>query len=159
MPAPDPEAVAEAAERRFAEGYNCCQSVLWAVAEGMGRTCPRCIPAVGLAMGGGVGHTGRVCGALTGAVMALGLAVDAALAGRPIDRRKAEANRLAGGLVGRFVEVFGSADCADLLGFRWDAPRALQRYRQKGAKAAVCTPCVRWAAWEAARLVAGLRAR
>jgi C_GCAxxG_C_C family probable redox protein len=154
---PEPNA-ADLAEAHFLDHYNCCQSTLWAVAEACGLACPRCIPAVALAMGGGIGHTGRACGAVTGAVMALGLAVDQAAAGVPIADRKDRANAVAGAFVGRFEETFGTADCAVLLGFCWDEPDAVGRYVREDAKTARCLPCVRWAAEEAARLIADLRA-
>ncbi len=147
---------ARLAESHFRAHYNCCQSVLWGVTEARGLTCRRCIPAVALAMGGGIGHTGRACGALTGAVMAIGFAVDAAFADVPISERKDRANRAAGAFVHRFEEEFGTPDCAVLLGFSWEEPDADARYRREGAKDGVCLPCVRWAAAEAARLIDGL---
>lgn len=147
------EDVADLADRCFQQGHNCAQSVLRAVAETRGMACPRCIPAVALAMGGGIGHTGKACGALTGGVMAVGLAVDRHVAG-PIEARKAEANRLAGKFVTDFTARFGSPDCAALLGFSWSEPDAPERFARENAKAARCTPCVRWAAAEVDRLLA-----
>jgi len=154
-PSRDPARLAEA---HFRAHYNCCQSVLWGVAEARGLMCEKCIPAVGLAMGGGVGHTGRVCGAVTGAAMAVGLAVDDAFAGASIRQRRDRANREAAALVHRFEAEFGTADCAVLLGFSWEDPDAEARYDRAGAKEGVCLPCVRWAAAEAARLIDDLRA-
>ena len=151
------QAVADRAEAHFQEHYNCAQSVLWGVAETCGLACPACIPAVALAMGGGIGHTGRACGALTGAVMALGLAVDRAVGGS-ISDKKDEANRLAAALVHRFADKFGTIDCAAILGFSWEESGALERYYRENAKDAKCTPCVRWAAAEAARTIEGLDA-
>jgi C_GCAxxG_C_C family probable redox protein len=147
---------ARLAEAHFHDHYNCCQSVLWGVTEARGLTCETCIPAVALAMGGGIGHTGRACGAVTGAVMAVGLAVDAAFAGVPIGERKDRANREAAALAHRFEAEFGTADCAVLLGFSWEDPDALARYDREGAKENVCLPCVRWAATEAVRLIDNL---
>ena len=154
MPDPQPSA-ADLADRHFQEGYNCAQSVLWAVSETCGPACPACIPAVALAMGGGIGHSGNACGALTGAVMAIGLAADRAVEGSIWDK-KAEAIRLAGVLVRRFTERFGSPQCAAILGFAWADAGALERFQREDAKARKCTPCVRWAAEEAARLLGDL---
>ena len=148
---------ARLAERHFRDHYNCCQSVLWGVAEACGLVCDGRIPAVGLAMGGGIGHTGRACGAVTGAVLSLGLAVDRAFAEASIRERRDRANREAAALVHRFEDAFGTADCAVLLGFSWEDPGADTRYRREGAKTGVCLPCVRWAAEETARLIEGLR--
>jgi len=148
--------VADAADRYFQEGLNCTQAVLRAIAEARGFACPQCIPAVALAMGGGVGHTGHICGAATGGVMAIGLAVDKAITSGPAEKKQA-AYRVAGRLVREFVAVFGSADCRDILGFDWSEPGALDRARRENIKSCKCTPCVRWAAEEADRLIAEFR--
>jgi len=149
--------VADIAARYFQEGHNCAQAVLRAVAEAEGLSCAPCIPAVALAMGGGIGHTGRACGAVTGAAMVLGLAVDRFLSG-PMSAKKPAAYRLAGELVNRFAARFGAADCEAILGFGWSEPGAMDRFRRENAMAGKCTPCVRWAAEEAARVIVAVRA-
>ena len=149
------QAAADRADAHFHEHYNCAQSVLWGVTETHDLACPSCIPAVALAMGGGIGHTGRVCGALTGAVMAVGLAVDRAVAGS-ISDRKDEANPLTAALVHRFADEFGATDCLALLGFSWSEPDAVERwYRQRRR---TCDRYVRWAAAEAACTIEDLDA-
>jgi C_GCAxxG_C_C family probable redox protein len=153
---PSPEDVANRAERYFADGHNCAMAVLRAVAESLDLACPACIPAVALGLGGGVGHTGRICGAATGAVMALGLAVNRFVDGSLVDK-KDETVTLTAGLVNRFVEAFGSAECAALLGFSWSEPDALERFQREGKRERTCTPAVRWAAAEAYRIAIGLR--
>jgi len=151
------QAAADRADEHFHEHYNCAQSVLWGVTETYDLACPSCIPAAALAMGGGIGHTGRACGALTGAVMAIGLAVDRAVGGS-ISDRKDEANRLAAALVHRFADEFGTTDCATILGFSWEDSGALERYNRENAKDEKCTPCIRWAAAEAVRIIEDLDA-
>jgi C_GCAxxG_C_C family probable redox protein len=147
------QVVAAAADRYFQDGLNCAQAVLKAAAETHGFMCTQCIPAAALAMGGGVGHTGCACGAVTGAVMAIGLAVDRATEGGPAEKKRA-AYAAAGPLVRAFAEKFGSADCRGVLGFDWAEPGAMDRARRENIKAAKCTPCVRWAAAEASRIIA-----
>ncbi|MCX5683363.1 MAG: C-GCAxxG-C-C family protein [Planctomycetota bacterium] len=148
--------VADAADRYFQEGVNCAQAVLRAVAEARGLVCSQCIPGIALGMGGGVGHTGHICGAATGGVMAIGLAVDKVVSSEPAEKRQA-AYRAAGRLVREFAAVFGSADCRDILGFDLSEPGALERARLENIKPCKCTPCVRWAAEEADRLIAEIR--
>ena len=143
---------AAAADRYFHEGFNCAQAVLRAVAEARGQECPQCIPAIALAMGGGVGHTGCVCGAATGGVMAIGLATDRAVTG-PQREKKEEAHKVAGRFIRQFAAEFGSPDCREILGFDWSEKNAMDRFRKEGAMDAKCTPCVRWAAAEATRVV------
>jgi C_GCAxxG_C_C family probable redox protein len=146
------QSIAAAADRYFHEGHNCAQAVLKAVAEAKGFACPSCIPGVALAMGGGVGHTGHVCGAVTGAVMAIGLAMDRTVPG-DVAARKRAAYGVAGEFVKSFAARFGSADCRGILGFGWSEPGAMDRFRREGLLDAKCAPCVRWSAAEAARII------
>ena len=69
----DATKIAARAEGLFATGYNCAESTVTALVEGQGEQCS-CLPGLATGLGGGIGHTGHVCGALTGAAMALGLA-------------------------------------------------------------------------------------
>jgi C_GCAxxG_C_C family probable redox protein len=148
--------VADLADRYFQEGCNCAQSVLLAVAEARGLECPRCIPGLALAMGGGIGHAGKTCGAITGAAMISGLAVERRMAGTPILDRKRRANAVVGPLVAAFEKQFASTECARILSLDWSAPDAMDRFRREDLKALKCTPCVRWAAEEADRLVGSM---
>ena len=148
-------AVADLAEGYFDEGHNCAMSVLRAVAERAGLSCPACVPGIALALGGGVGHTGHICGALTGAAMAIGLAADRRVSGS-VQAKKDEANRLAGDLVARFAERFGAAACRSIIGFDWSEPGAIERFRRENVKAEKCVPCVRWASAEALTAVESL---
>jgi hypothetical protein len=90
--------------------------------------------------------------------MAIGLAMDRATAAEGLPEKKQAAYRVAGKLAREFAAVFGSADCRDILGFDWSEPDALDRARRENIKACKCTPCVRWAAGEADRLVAEIQA-
>jgi len=148
--------IADDAARLFAQGFNCAQSVLKAVAEARGISCPSCIPGVALAMGGGVAHAGQICGAITGGVMAVGLAVDRAMPAAVPSDRKREANHQAAHLVHAFAAEFGEQDCSALLGFSWDEPDAMDRFKRDNFGMQRCTPLVRWAAEEADRICRGV---
>jgi C_GCAxxG_C_C family probable redox protein len=150
---PTNQVIAETAARYFTEGHNCAQAVLRAVAEAHGLACDKCIPAVALGMGGGIGHSGNACGAVTGGAMAIGLAVDRT-GPRDMAQRKRAAYQVAGRLVAAFKDHFGCVDCRDILGFDWSEAGAVERFQREGAMQAKCVPCVRWAAEEASRLVA-----
>lgn len=70
--------------------------------------------------GGGVGLKGSLCGALTGAVMAIGMKM-----GRtdPKDRGAAlKVYERCGEFWGRFEKEFGSGDCYKLIGYHLDNP-------------------------------------
>lgn len=63
---------AERAKELFKEGYNCAQATLLAFAEDLG-TDEAFLRAVGAPMGGGMGRMRLTCGAVSGAVLAMGL--------------------------------------------------------------------------------------
>lgn len=79
--------------------YNCCQAVLVAFADRLGLTEEQA-NALGAHFGSGMRH-GATCGALTGALMAAGLAGKDAAAATQLLRQFREAN--------------GCTDCAGLL--------------------------------------------
>lgn len=66
------EEIVEKAVSRFKEGYVCSESILMTFAEAQGIKCKQ-IPKIATGFAGGIGRGGFLCGALTGAVMALSL--------------------------------------------------------------------------------------
>ncbi len=67
------EAAYKRAAEYFSQGYNCSQSVLKAGQEVLGLEIPSDIIKATAGLSGGIGYSGCVCGALTGAVMLIGL--------------------------------------------------------------------------------------
>ena len=65
---------AETAIKLF-ETYNCAQSVFTAYAEDFGIDKNQAL-SLAVGFGGGMGRTQDVCGAVTGAIMVLGLSSD-----------------------------------------------------------------------------------
>lgn len=61
------------AAEHFREGYNCSQAVLLAGAEALSLEIPSEVIKATAGFSGGIGYSGCVCGALTGAVMLIGL--------------------------------------------------------------------------------------
>ena len=124
----DPKQAGQQAEELFYKGYNCCESVITMMAEAFGKRCPECIPALGTGMGGGVGHTGHVCGAVTGGAMAIGLASTLKKL-KDHGAEKQWAIALATELVDAFEREFSSVECGTLLGMDLRAADAAERYR------------------------------
>lgn len=67
------ELACEKAAEYFRRGFNCSQSVLKASSEVLGLAIPPEIINAAAGFSGGIGYSGCVCGALTGAVMLIGL--------------------------------------------------------------------------------------
>jgi C_GCAxxG_C_C family probable redox protein len=129
--------------QRFAQGLNCSQAVFSAFAV-RGGLSEEVASRIASPFGGGVARQGQVCGALTGALMALGLARDS-----DSPERKEEAYRIAEGFVTRFQERAGAILCRELIGYDISTQEGLQAARENQAFARVCPRLVE----EAARLM------
>lgn len=109
------EKKAEQARELFMKGYNCSQSVVGAWAEELGIDFELAVKAAS-GFGGGMGRLREVCGAFSGAVMALGLKYGNA---DGADRMaKAEDYERVQAFAKRFKEEnkFDSVICRELLG-------------------------------------------
>ena len=101
----------ELANSYHKKGFNCCQSVLAAFSD-----LTHLSEAESFSVGGGFGAgagTGELCGAITGAVMTLGLLT-------PVDERDPVSSKkrtvaLSKELQKRFSEKFGALRCRELL--------------------------------------------
>ena len=101
----------ELADTYHKKGFNCCQSVLAAFADKTGLDEQICMDIAG-GFGSGAG-TGELCGAVTGAIMTLGLMT-------PVDMEEPVASKkrtvaLSKEFQQRFREKFGANRCQDLL--------------------------------------------
>jgi C_GCAxxG_C_C family probable redox protein len=94
--------------------------------------------------GGGMGHTGGTCGALTGAFMALGLAFGMKESTDQAAKQKTYA--LVAEAARRFRERTGATACPDLLGLDIGAPEGLQTARDRNLFKTQCPVYVKAAA-------------
>lgn len=147
---PAPLAAAEAAARHFDGGHNCAEAVLRALADDLGR--PECV-RLATGFGGGMGGDGDVCGALSGAIMAIGLLLGRDEPGD--DEAKARCYDVVHELRRRFREACGATECRELTGVDLRTEAGLDEYEARGVKSAVCRQAVR----EAAQVVAEVLAR
>ena len=127
----------------FGQGFACSQAILATYGEplGLGRS-----QALKLAEGfaGGMAGLGETCGAVTGALMVLGLKHGRT---RPDDAEaKMTTNRLVREFMRQFEARRGSARCRDLLGCAIDTPEGLQAARDRKLFTTVCPAVVRDAA-------------
>ncbi len=133
----------EKAAAMVAGNWNCAQSVLGVFCADLGIDRET---AMKLASGFGAGMARRqeVCGAVSGAIMAVGLRHGQA---REDDKASKEtAYRLTLELMTRFEGEFGSCLCRELLpGIDLATEAGHQRYKDEGWSEKVCRPCVRGA--------------
>lgn len=113
------------------EGFNCCESILMGLLDHLGVQS-ELVPQIATGFGGGIGHTGRICGALTGATMVLGIRY-----GRK-DPRDTETRDRCYQLVERFLQeaqdALGSLECLDLIGVPLSTEEGLRIYREKNLR-------------------------
>jgi C_GCAxxG_C_C family probable redox protein len=128
------------AVQAFSGGLNCAQAVATAFAGDYGMD-EVVIRKLACGFGGGLSHTGRTCGAVSGAVLVLSLASGTAVPG---DREGKERCYV---MVREFLRLFGdrhgSVDCTALVGYDLSDPRGLEAARKAGAFSTRCNRYVR----------------
>jgi len=133
---------ADRAVENFRQGCNCSQAVLTAFAAdyGMDETTAA---LVARGFGGGMGRTGGVCGAVSGAVMVIGLST------RAIEDA-GEGKQRAYALVREFFRLFGerrpSIECRALLGYAIGDPEMYVLIKEQDLFETVCAGVIRDAA-------------
>jgi C_GCAxxG_C_C family probable redox protein len=130
----------EAAVNRFRQNFNCAQSVLVAFAPQLGIHESQALKLAS-PFGGGVARRGQTCGAVTGALMAIGLAQ-----GADTPAGKEDAYRLGQEFLQRFESRHGSILCRELIDCDISTPEGRQQAREKGAFTTRCPLFVRDAA-------------
>lgn len=125
------------AQERFAQGFSCSQAVFSAYASQLELDVETALKLASL-FGGGVAHQGNACGAVTGALMALGLAH-----GNATPENKEETYRLAEDFIRRFQERHGTILCRELIGHDISVPAGLQTAREQNVFKTVCPGLVR----------------
>ena len=132
------------AQERFAQKFNCSQSVFSAFAPKFGIQDEIALKLAS-PFGGGTAHQGHVCGAVTGALMVLGLQKGSATL-----ETKDETYRLAEEYIKRFKELHGSILCRELTGYDISKPDEFQKARESRVFYDTCPGLVK----DAAELVA-----
>jgi C_GCAxxG_C_C family probable redox protein len=107
-----PEAAGMEALQLFGENrLYCAEAVLTVLSRRQGIQS-RLVPAIATGFCSGVSRTAGTCGAVSGAVMALGLAYGRKNGTEPVERSYAAVNSF----LEAFEREFGSCNCAGLLG-------------------------------------------
>jgi len=109
-PQSDVAGAGETAAELFCCGWNCAEAVFLAICRQIGED-DRSAHLL-TALGGGIGDSGRTCGALTGAVVALGLRYGRR---QPDTAAKHVAYAKAHRLYKAFHERFHSIECRELI--------------------------------------------
>jgi C_GCAxxG_C_C family probable redox protein len=124
----------------YSRGYNCSMAIFSAYAPALGldaETAAR----IGSPFGAGIAKTGEICGAVSGALMVIGLTQ------RVEDIRDPPSRERVYALAGKFVEEFRarnqSVNCTDLIGYDLSDPEQFAEAREKKLFATTCVKLVK----------------
>ena len=134
----------QTAQDRFVQGFNCSQAVFSAYASQFGIDDEAALKLAS-PFGGGVARQGEVCGAVIGALMALGLG-----RGNATLENKEENYSIADEFITRFQEKHGTILCRELIGYDLSKPKELLEAREQKVFVTACPGFVK----DAAELVA-----
>lgn len=104
----------------FTQGLNCAECVMLACIDVYGQNIPREAVSLATGFGGGMGRTRNTCGAVTGAVMALGMKKGRTnpLAKEEVKDRRQELGEIYpdfGEMVEEIKDNYGTLICSELL--------------------------------------------
>jgi len=124
----------EAAKDIFSRGFNCSQAVFGVFCEELGLE-QELAYKIATSFGGGL-RQGEVCGAVTGALMAIGLKCGHHIEG---DKdTKLEGYQLTQDFIDRFKEKHQTIICKELLGYSVADPREYQTIKDKKLFKTIC---------------------
>ena len=119
----------------FNEGFSCSQAVISSFSEDLGldRETAR---KISCGFGAGMARSGNICGAVTGAIMVIGLKYGKGTAGDDAAKERTY------GLVQEFIMKFraknGSINCTELLGYDLRDPEQRKQAHASGVVAIKC---------------------
>lgn len=127
----------------FAEGYNCAQSIFSTYSPDFGLDKVTALK-ISSAYGGGIARMGETCGAVTGAMMIIGLKYGGIAAD---DKQAKERNyELVREFVNKFVQCHGSIKCKELLDCDISNPEGAKTAKEKQLFTTLCPKYVEDAA-------------
>ncbi len=122
------------------QGCNCAQAVSSVFARDAGVP-EEVVLRAATGFGGGVGHTGGACGAVSGAVLAIGLLFGST--GPEGKEAKDRTYDLTQEFIARFVRKHGTVSCTGLLDCDLSTEEGLARARSQGLTRTLCPGYVR----------------
>ncbi len=129
----------ETALALFDERYSCSQAVFAAFAGDYGLDKDMAMKISG-PFGGGIA-TGDICGALSGAIIVLGLHYRGTEPGATAE--KLMTMTYVRKMIGEFENAMGARDCSDILGEDMSTDEGRQAAHDKDLRTQYCFPCVK----------------
>jgi C_GCAxxG_C_C family probable redox protein len=133
----------QAAVTRFKQGFSCSQAVLSAFSDIFDLDLDLALK-ISQPFGGGIAHRGEICGAVSGAFMAIGLKFGRTRAeDTPARDRTYEAVTQ---FIQKFENLHGSIICKELLGYDLSTEEGERKAEEKGLFETICPKFVQHAA-------------
>ncbi len=127
----------------FNNNFNCSQAVFSTFCESLGLD-PAIALKIACGFGAGMGYSGETCGAVTGALMLIGLKYGKSTPEN--NQAKDKTYALVQEFAKRFREIHGSLKCKELLPYDISISEELKKAREEGLFATVCPELVKSAA-------------
>jgi len=140
----NPDQIAQRSEELFRSRLCCSESVLQALAEGLGVQS-ELIPKIATGLCEGVSRSGNICGAVSGGVLGISLCHGRTRG----DQSPEQTAKQVRGFLTAFEERFGGSNCEKLMGCRLDTPEGQAFFKEHNLREK-CAEYTR----EAARLAA-----
>jgi C_GCAxxG_C_C family probable redox protein len=125
----------ELASEYMKKGYNCAQSVIKAYAGDVGMNEEDAIKMASV-LGGGIGRTGHICGAVSGAALVIGMKFGST--DNTDKHSKDKAYQKANELLEKFAAQNKSVLCKELLGYDIKTKEGLKQARKSGVMVQKC---------------------
>jgi C_GCAxxG_C_C family probable redox protein len=129
----------ELASEYLKKGYNCAQSVIKAYANDVGMNEEDAVKMASV-LGGGIGRTGHICGAVSGAALVIGMKFGSTDNTDKHSRNKAY--QKANELLEKFSAQNKSVLCKELLGYDIKTKEGLKQARESGVMVQKCPKLV-----------------
>lgn len=142
----NPDELAFEAKGYFNQHYNCAQSTFAPFAKRLDMDLDLALK-IATPFGGGMGYAGQICGAVSGALMVIGLVFGITAYDR---EQKVACYDLARAFQARFKSMHSSLTCPGLLGWNIGIPGELARVREDDLFHTLCPQLV----GDAARIAA-----
>jgi C_GCAxxG_C_C family probable redox protein len=123
------------AHRCFLKRFTCSAAVFSAFSEELGLD-PDTAKKIACGFGAGLSKTGNACGAVSGAIMVIGLKYGKCVEGD--DAATEKTRELTRRFIAEFKKKNGSINCTDLLGFNLSVP---EEYAEAGASGIFIEKC------------------
>ena len=130
----------EHAKELFLSGSNCAQSVLLSFAEDFGYSKELALK-VSAGFGGGMGKEQGPCGAVTGAIMVLGILEGEKASDN--DQLKTQTYNSVKEFLKEFTDDFQTTNCWELTGCDFKTDAGNEKFKDEGVMEKICAPCVK----------------